>query len=307
VSDEAAKNIEREDSSLRVAEAPQLAQGLAADAAAVGFALPPLQPEVGAGEAFSLATLAHELSWQSAMAELLSLVRLEGLAAVHAAAAQSAPLPALGLLLAPSSVDQAARAVEPQAVERQAEPEGRTAAPGFVDSGFGNPGVSVLSLQNKDLFGAEDLTLAEPTLAADFDPVGRPVIDYDLFGSQDGGILTSVSKIDNPIVGTGALLPTGLEQGGSGVIGAAAGNDGPMPGFIKLAEGRNDVTLSLEGVLKSADESHSLLIRGDGDDNLKLVGDWVLVSEDPANSVSVYAHADSGATVTADHVEVILA
>jgi len=324
VSEEAARQIEREDLSLRVAEAPQLAQGLASESKVVGLVLPLLPAEVsaealgatlgatlaaGANEAFSLSALAHELSWQTAMAELLAMVRLEGVAAVDAAAAQAASAHALELLLA-ASTEEAAPLLrsEPPTNESTSEQANLRSAAAFVDTPFGDAGVSVLSLQNKDLFGFEVEKPAPPALAAEFDQGSRQGIDFDLFGTEGGTAVISLSKND-PGAGSGGLTP--LEHGsgsaGGAVIGGIAGNGDPPQGVIKLAEGPNNVTMDLDAVLQNANGSDSLLVRGDGDDKLKLIGDWFLVSEDPTKSMAVYAHSDSNATVTADHIEVILA
>src|SRR5690606_37325559 len=124
----------------------------------------------------------------------------------------------------------------------------------------------------------------------------------------NGTAVISVSKNDpGDAAGVTPLEQGGVGSGGGPAIGGIVGNGDPVPGFIKLAEGPNNVTMDLKTVLQNADGSSSLLVRGDGDDKLKLVGDWFLVSEDPGKSVAVYAHNDSHATVTADHLEVILA
>ncbi|HKY95364.1 MAG TPA: hypothetical protein VJL84_08660 [Kiloniellales bacterium] len=333
MSEEAARQIDRADLALRVAEAPQLAQGLASDPKIVGLVLPLLLPEpvdaagpVGATaaaspahEPFSLSAVAHELSWQSAMAELLAMVRLEGAAAVDSAAAKAASANVYELLLASATAEDSApvAATEPQqAVEGQPEQHRSVATtPDFVDHAFGNIGVSVLSLQNKDLFGFELGKDAPSAQTADLDGAARQVIDYDLFGAEGAQGISSLSKAGNPIVvgsvGGEPIDPgDGEDDPGTASIGNGASlpsGGNYLPGMVKLMQGQQNVTMDLDAVLARADASHSLLVRGDGDDKLNLVGDWFLVSEDPAKSVSVYAHNESSAMVTAEQVEVILA
>jgi hypothetical protein len=327
VSEEAARQIDREDMALRIAEAPQLAQGLATDAKIVGLVLPLLPPDVAnatdamgptlaaspAHESFGLAAVAHELSWQSAMAELLSLVRIEGAAAIDSAAAKAASANAIELLLASATSEDpagAAAAAEPQRpAERQPEHDDgfRPSMPVFVDTAFGNLGVSVLSLQNKDLFGFDAIKEASPAQTADLDGAARPVIDYDLFGSEGAQGLAGITKVNVPIVVGGIGGGDPVDGPGAASIGGIPDNGKTLAGLLKLDAGEQNITMDLKAVLGKADDTQSLVVRGDGDDHLKLVGDWVLVSENTEKSVSVYAHSDSGTTVTADHVEVVLA
>lgn len=312
---------------LRVAEAPQLAQGLASDAKTVGLVLPLLPPgaidaadmapTLAAGpahESFSLAAVANELSFQSAMAELLSMVRLEGAAAVDSAAMQAASANAAELLLASANGEDGASVSAPQpqhaSQEQPPQPEAdglRSATPVFVDAAFGNIGLTVLSLQNKDLFGFDGIKEAFPPQTAGLDSEPRAVIDYDLFGSDgaNGSVAASISKIGDPAgIGGGTTIPI---DSGTASIGGNPDNGKTLAGIMKLAVGEQSITLDLQGVLAKADDAHNLVVRGDGDDHLKLVGDWVLVSENAEENVSVYAHSDSGTTVTAEHVEVVLA
>jgi hypothetical protein len=310
---------------LRVAEAPQLAQGLAADAKIVGLVLPLLPPEAAnatdamgptlaaspAHESFSLAAVAHELSWQTAMAELLSLVRLEGVAAVDSAAAQAATANAIEMLLASAIGEDpagATAAAEPRPAERQPEHDDgfRPSTPAFVDAAFGDSiGVSVLSLQNKDLFGFDAIKEAPSAQAAGLDGGTRQVIDYDLFGLEGAQVSAGLTKVNVPIV------VGGVGGGGDPIdpagIGGNPDNGKILAGLLKLDAGQQNITMDLKAVLAKADDTQSLVVRGDGDDHLKLVGDWMLVSENTDKSVSVFAHSDTGTTVTADHVEVILA
>ena len=329
MSEEAARQIDREDLALRVAEAPQLAQALAPDESVAGFVLPLLPTAVAdavtsslaapAHEAFSLAAVAHELSWQSAMAELLSLVRLEGAVAIDSAAAKAASANAIELLLASATGDDPGIALvahpQPQPAARAPDQHDglHGGPPDFTDSSFGNLGVSVLSLQNKDLFGFDGVKEQAAAQTADFLGDSRPVIDYDLFGADGGQGIASAAPHDPIVVGGvgSSSVPIDTEDPGNGgaIIGGAGDPDTGkvLAGLLKLDAGQQNITLDLKGVLDKADDSNSLVVRGDGDDRLKLVGDWMLVSETPEKSVAVYAHHDSGTTVTADHVEVVLA
>jgi hypothetical protein len=321
VSEEAAKQIDREDLALRVAEAPQLAQGLAPDAKFVGLVLPLPLPESSVDALDSaiaanplsqplLGSLAQELSWQSAMAELLALVRVEGIAAAAGPATAGASAAALELLLVSSTSElgiEAGLQPDPTPHGTALKPE----TPGFVDAAFGNVDASVLSLQDKDLFGLESRPSGTEFRAAGLPFEGSEGLDFDLFGGRGPGqSLISISKIDNPIVDPGTLVPT---NGGVGGTSASISNSGSpslengILGYIALDKGAATMKLDLDAALKNVDDANSLTVRGDGDDQLVLVGDWVLVSEDPVKSVSVYAYADQPVSVVADNVEVVLA
>jgi hypothetical protein len=322
VSEEAAKQIDREDLALRVAEAPQLAQGLASDAKIIGLVLPlplpessadALDPVLGANPPNQslLGSLAQELSWQSAMAELLALVRVEGMAAAGAAAAAAgSQASGLELLLAVSPSELG--------VEAGLHPESqlhrvtlKPAPPTFVDGSFGDVDASVLSLQDKDLFGLESNPAGADDRAAGLLPVDTGEdLDIDLFGASISQGLTTLSRIDSSRADPGTNVPIDDDISTS----ASITNSGTEPlqqyasGLITLDKGSaKTVKLDLNAALKNAGEDNSLTVRGDGDDTLTLVGDWFLVSQDPVNSVSVYAYADSPVSVVADNVEVVLA
>jgi hypothetical protein len=313
VSEEAAKQIEREDLALRVAEAPQLAQGLASDARMVGLVLPlpipdssvdVLDPTLSADPGSSLA---QELSWQSAMAELLALVRLEGQAAAELPTAGAGAANALEMLLANSTPELGLESGEQPA---PAQSNGlRPVTPGFVETAFGNADDSALSLQDKDLFGLQSEATGPDYRSAGLGADAVRGLDIDLFGAEEGATLTSISKANVPIVDPGTIVPI---DGGAGSA-ASISNSGtePLensaPGLVTLDKGAAVMELDLNAALKNADDANNLTIQGDGDDKLVLVGDWFLVSEDPVKSVSVYAYTDSPVSVVADNVEVVLA
>ena len=324
MSEEAAKQIDREALALRVAEAPQLVQGLASDAKIIGLVLPipdqsveTLDPTLGTnpGNGPLLHSLSLELSWQSAMAELLTLVRLEGLAEADAPATMAGGANALELLLASSTAELAASDSDQPAPPEQANAL-RPTTPDFVDAAFGDLAPSVLSLQDRDLFGLESAPQHADDRADLLGVESGQSLDIDLFGGSQGTTtgLTSISKTNNPAAATtsGVLEPTGTDDGGGAAAagispGGTPGNAIFIPGFVKLGSGAMEVLIDQQIALENADAANNLSVFGDGDDIVELVGDWVLVSEDPVKSVSVYAYTDASVSVVAHNVEVVLA
>ncbi|MGE4511820.1 MAG: hypothetical protein AB7D43_12035, partial [Sulfurimonadaceae bacterium] len=72
---------------------------------------------------------------------------------------------------------------------------------------------------------------------------------------------------------------------------------------IKLGEGKQDVTLTLEDVLSMTDDEHTLRIDGDADDTVHLLeeGEWTLgdnIIVDGENSYNVYTAENGDETVT---------
>ena len=247
-----------------------------ATAAASRVTLAYQSPELPAATA---AVPLETLAWQNAIEQLLELIAPDR--------PDPPALPPEGLLQA---VFGASEVPPPGPLPG---PSDLAPAPDYVIQSLSGETQPVLSLDEKDLFGDSGEPSIDLLTTGSSGPSTRfQGMEGDLFGSGQGVAPISISKNEDP--------PLSVKP---------AEEPEPLPdndGYISLLGQPLEIELTVEGARALANEHGELFVDGDGDDLVRLSGDWIYAGERSEKGAEYYTDASGTLELTLHNAEAVL-